>query len=174
MTKMYHVSTTPHGRRVKFEPKTYEHVESIEIPHVCVAPSVAGCLSAIKWFDVWDPDSIKDIYIYEALKPDEAIPCNNQVPDRHITDEHWFMSSAEFKLVGVIYTQSPLYKKLQIISCDAWAGYMDRVPCMDMEAQQKEFDLVTDLLLECEWGKDNMPEKQLADLSEDMLVPGST
>lgn len=160
--KMYHVSTTDHGKKVTFEPRLC-NADSVETQRTCVAPTLAGCFSAIRWFDVWS-DEKPHVYLYEAVEPEKAIPCSEKVPDRHITDEHWFTESAKFRLIGVVYGNSQLYQQLQLAAMESWCEFMDRCPTQDLGAQQKEFDLAVDIFESVSWGQDNMPSKDTTSL----------
>lgn len=151
---MLHISNTDHGQEITFLPKTYS-ADSITIPRICVAPTLAGCLSAIKWIDIWSDDH-KPIFIYQADTQELPTPCNEDVPDRSITNEHWYLSPTRFTLVHIIEPNSILHKRLVRAVIDSWAEMMDREPCSCAKSQTAEFALFTNIISSTNWGVDNV------------------
>lgn len=156
---MFHISKENLGRMPTFTPRTYSQ-DSVKEPRICVAPKIEGCFSATDWFDVWDDDN-KIIYIYETLTDEGIVPCTEAIKDKYITDEHWIHNEVKMKLIHAVYPSSKLYQKLLNASCIAWSEWVDRAPCMDLNAQQKEMDLMTEIFKDVKWGVDNLPAKDL-------------
>lgn len=151
---MFHISMQNHGPTVTFSPRKCS-LDSIETPRICVAPTLAGCLSAIKWMDVWS-DEKPPIHVYQAVTDEAPTPCSDAVPDRSVTDEHWYLQPTLFVLVNIIEPDSVLYQKLEFAAVESWSGYMDRIPCACARSQRNEAQLVSAIFDEAVWGEDNI------------------
>jgi hypothetical protein len=122
----YHVSCKNHGQQIVFTPREIKyHFGGGEpsYPRVCVAPSVAECLAAIR-HDIGS----SNLYVYRTATQERAYypkqefvnserayrdfeslnlaRVNNRffakVEDAHITNERWVLTPTRFVLMSVI------------------------------------------------------------------------
>ena len=91
-------------------PRTAAPFEDASTPRVCAAPTLEGCIEAVKAFAVFkrcvymdmEDDGFKDYENHDEIYPiaivelegDFVRPTKYQVPDVDVTDEHWSLGPA--------------------------------------------------------------------------------
>lgn len=94
--KFYFVTDIDFGESYSILPKiplNRKFEENDDVPRICVAPTVYGCLAAIENIE------IGGCYrVYECESSDYCRPSEDDVEDVEFTDEHWILSSTVIKL----------------------------------------------------------------------------
>jgi hypothetical protein len=97
--KVYHLSAVPLGGRVILQPRTPRDpmlFENHSIRRVSVAPTIAGCLCAIR--HTFYNRGVWWIYVIDLDDSDIMDPIH--VPDAALTGERWILRPAEALYAG--------------------------------------------------------------------------
>lgn len=98
--KVYHLSATDLGARVRLEPRAPGGPaigEDKTTPRISVGLDVEDCILGKTWVHA----SGRTFYVYRAEAEAEEPP-RWAVPDSGDTREHWLTAPAEFRRVGII------------------------------------------------------------------------
>ena len=78
--------------------------EDDSTPRICFAPSIEKCLLGITGYGSICRYSLNDCRLsaYAYTSDQWVKPTEEQVPDQHITDEHWLTSPCTMRYIGVV------------------------------------------------------------------------
>lgn len=142
---LYHVSKKNLGRKVTFEPRvpknnlTSDGTEDNEIPRICLAPTIQGCILAL------DPlYKLKDLdlFVYQVIDKGQrrlstkSIIKYDLVPDASKTKEVWFLESCQLNMVGQLHTDSFFGNFITFTSEDF--SFLEDLQC-HLELDDKKF-----------------------------------
>lgn len=138
----FHLTTRKWPEKIRLKPMRYDDIPSShrcddcyepDLKKICVAPTIAGCLSAIL------PCVTGELAIYKTARKVETVDPWN-VSDVEITGERWIVRPATFVKIGII--PPSILREIENEVCKNNLVYIAGGKAVERNRQRKALDII--------------------------------